>query len=160
MAKSFELATSLSHLLRRAQQFAMDLYDDETETEALTARQLAVLYAVDQNDGVTQTRLVAQTGIDRSTLADMIDRLVKRELITRKRTDEDQRANSVKVTATGRRALKAAQPAMQRAEAALLETLPARNRAEFVKSLNLLAQAYAEKQAQEQNGAKKRRARR
>ncbi len=160
MAKSFELATSLSHLMRRAQQFAMDLYDDETEADALTARQLAVLHAVDQNEGVTQTKLVAQTGIDRSTLADMIERLAKRELIVRKRTEEDQRANSVKITATGRRALKAAQPAMQRAEAALLETLPARNRAEFIKSLNLLAQAYAEKQTEEQNGAKKRRARR
>ena len=161
MAKSFELETSLCHLLRRAQQFAMDLYDDETEADGLTARQLAVLYAVDQNDGVTQTKLVAQTGIDRSTLADMIERLGKRELIVRKRTEEDQRANSVKITATGRRALKAAQPAMQRADAALLETLPPKSRGELVKILNLLAQAHAEKQAEEQqNGSKKRRARR
>lgn len=160
MAKSFELATSLSHLMRRAQQFAMDLYDDETEADALTARQLAVLHVVDQNDGVTQTKLVAQTGIDRSTLADMIDRLAKRDMIQRKRVEEDQRANSVKITTIGRRALKAAQPAMQRAEAAFLEKLSSRSRTEFVKCLNAIAQAYAEKQAEELNGAKKPRARR
>lgn len=160
MAKSFDLATSPSHLLRRAQQFVTDLYDDEDEGDTLTARQLAVLYAIDQNDGVTQTELVKQTGIDRSTLADMIDRLAKRELLVRKRTEQDQRANSVKITATGRRALKAAQPAMQKADAAMLEALPARNRNDFIKCLNALAEAHSEKLAEEQNGAKKPRARR
>ncbi len=160
MAKSFDLATSPSHLLRRAQQFVTDLYDDEDAADTLTARQLAVLYAIDQNDGVTQTELVKQTGIDRSTLADMIDRLAKRELLVRKRTEEDQRANSVKITATGRRALKAAQPAMQAADVAMLEALPARLRGDFMKCLNVLAEAQAEKLADEQNGAKKRRAQR
>lgn len=160
MAKSFDLATSPSHLLRRAQQFVTDLYDDEDEADMLTARQLAVLYAIDQNDGVTQTELVKQTGIDRSTLADMIDRLAKRELLIRKRTEEDQRANSVKITTTGRRALKAAQPAMQKADAAMLEALPSRQRSDFIKCLNALAEAHSEKLAEELNGAKKPRTRR
>lgn len=160
MAKSFDLATSPSHLLRRAIQFAIDLYDEELEAGGLTARQLAVLHAVDQNDGVTQTKLVELTGIDRSTLADIIDRIEKRELILRKRAEDDQRANSVRITAIGRRALKAAQPAMQRAEVAFLEKLPGRTRTEFLKCLNLLAQAYDEMKAEEMNGAKKPRAKR
>ena len=63
MAKSFDLATSPSHLLRRANQYANDLYANEQEAKGLTQRQLAVLYAVDQQEGVSQTQLVRATGI-------------------------------------------------------------------------------------------------
>ncbi len=49
---------------------------------------------------------------------------------------------------------------MQKADAAMLEALPARNRNDFIKCLNALAEAHSEKLAEEQNGAKKPRARR
>lgn len=161
MAKSFDLATSPSYLLRRANQFANDLYTDEDDADGLTQRQLAVLYAIDQNDSMSQTALVKETGIDRSTLADMIVRMQKRELIQRRRTENDQRANAVRITTAGRRALRAAMPAMQRAEAAILEALPARSRGEFMKCLTSLAQTHTEKLAEDEtNGKKKKRARR
>ncbi|MBP6011745.1 MAG: MarR family transcriptional regulator [Alphaproteobacteria bacterium] len=152
MAKTFDLDTSPSHLLRRASQHANDSYTDELEPGGLTQRQLAVLYAVDQEDGVSQTVLVQKTGIDRSTLADMIVRMQKKDLLARKRTEEDQRANSVRITTTGRRALKAAMPAMQASEAAILDALPARSRNEFIKCLTLIAQAQAKKQADDDDG--------
>ena len=160
MAKSFDLSTSPSHLLRRANQFATDLFDDEDEADGLTQRQLAVLYAVDQSDGMSQTDLVKATGIDRSTLADMIVRMQKRELVLRRRTEADQRANSVKISPAGRRALRAALPAILKSDVALLEALPARQRGEFVKCLTLLSDAYAEKASDELNGKKKRKAKR
>lgn len=153
MAKSFDLATSPSHLLRRANQFANDLYANEQEAKGLTQRQLAVLYAVDQQEGVSQTQLVRATGIDRSTLADMIVRMQGKELLARKRTDEDARANSVRITPTGRRALKTAMPAMMRAESRVLDLLPQRTRIEFIKALALIAQrATDEELAEESNG--------
>jgi DNA-binding MarR family transcriptional regulator len=161
MAKSFDLGTSPSHLLRRANQFANDLYTDEDEADGLTQRQLAVLYAIDQNDTMSQTELVRATGIDRSTLADMIVRMQKRELIARRRTEKDQRANAVRITTVGKRALRAAMPAMQRAEAAILDALPVRSRPEFLKCLSSLAQTHADKLAEDEtNGKKKKRARR
>ncbi len=160
MAKSFDLATSPSHLLRRANQLATDFYDDEDEADGLTQRQLAVLHAVDQNDGMNQTDLVKLTGIDRSTLADMIMRMQKRELLMRKRTEEDGRANAVRMTTIGRRALRASMPAMIKADAALLEALPARVRGEFIKCLTALAATHSERLADDQDGKKKRRPRR
>ncbi len=51
MAKTFDLDTSPSHLLRRASQHANDSYTDELEPGGLTQRQFAVLYAVDQEEG-------------------------------------------------------------------------------------------------------------
>ena len=146
MAKSFDLATSPGHLLRRASQFSNDLYTNETASSALTQRQFAVLFAVDKREGASQTELVEATGIDRSTLADMIVRLQAKDLLARKRTDEDQRANSVRLTPVGRRALRAAMPAMLRSEAGVLDVLPQRMRSEFVRALTLIAQAATEAQ--------------
>jgi MarR family transcriptional regulator, lower aerobic nicotinate degradation pathway regulator len=147
MAKNFDLETSPGHLLRRAQQFANDLYTNEIEEGGLTQRQFAVLFAVDQQEGVSQTALVEATGIDRSTLADMIVRMQNKDLLGRKRTDEDARANSVRITATGRKALRAALPAVLRSEARILEALPARMRADFIKALTLIAKAAVDAQA-------------
>jgi DNA-binding MarR family transcriptional regulator len=160
MAKSFDLATSPSHLLRRANQLATDFFDDEDGVDGLTPRQLAVLHAVDLNDGVSQTELVKVTGIDRSTLADMIMRMQKRELLARRRTEEDGRANAVRMTTTGRRALRASMAAMIKADAALLDALPARSRTEFLKILTLLAATHSERLEKNQDGEKKRRAKR
>jgi DNA-binding MarR family transcriptional regulator len=160
MAKSFDLATSPSHLLRLANQFATDLYNDEDEADGLTHRQIALLHAIDQEDGVSQTKLVELTGIDRSTLADMVGRMQKRDLLGRRKTEDDQRAYCVRITPTGRRALRAAMPALQKADMALLDTLPARARTEFIKSLTLLAEVHSARLAKEEDGEKKRRGKR
>lgn len=105
-----------------------------------------MLFAIDQREGASQTELVQATGIDRSTLADMIVRLQGKDLLARKRTDEDQRANAVRLTPVGRRALRSAMPAMLRSESGILEVLPQRMRSEFIKALTLIAQAAMEAQ--------------
>ena len=63
------LARSPSHLLHRVLQLALDIYAEESGSGGITQRQFAVLAAVAENQGVTQTGLVRATGIDRSTLA-------------------------------------------------------------------------------------------
>lgn len=137
----FALTSSPGHLLRRAQQYAFDVYTQEVGADGLTPRQFAVLLTVDQNEGLSQTDLVRMTGIDRSTLADMISRLLKRDLLARKRTETDQRANAVRITASGRKALKAAMPAVAKAEGRILDPLPTGKRSEFLKALAVLSQA-------------------
>lgn len=159
MAKSFDLESSPGHLLRRANQYANDLYTNEQDAKVLTQRQFAVLFAVDQHEGMSQTDLVKSTGIDRSTLADMIVRMQGKDLLARKRTEEDQRANSVKITAAGRRALKAAMPAVMKSETKILDALPARMRPEFIKALTLIAKAAADALADDEGGKPKRKRR-
>lgn len=140
----FALAQAPGHLLRRAQQYAFDIYSQEVGADGLTPRQFVVLLTVEQNEGLSQTDLVHLTGIDRSTLADMIGRLLKRDLLARKRTESDQRANAVRITPSGRKALRGALPAVERAESRILDPLPASKRAEFLRSLTILADAAAE----------------
>ncbi|HEY6577707.1 MAG TPA: MarR family transcriptional regulator [Rhizomicrobium sp.] len=138
---SFELAGTPAHLMRRCNQFYGDLFARESGDRNLTKQQYLVLCALEHHEGVSQTALVEATGIDRSTLAEMVRRMLERQLLTRKRTDEDARANAVAITPLGRRALKAARLADERAERALLEPLAPADRSRFVKFLSLIASA-------------------
>ncbi len=138
---SFALDQSPSHLLRRAQQFAVDIYAEEVGSDGLTPRQFAVLLTVSDNEGLSQTDLVRLTGIDRSTLADMISRLLKRDLLGRKRTEDDQRANAVRITGAGRRALKSAMPGVKRAELRVINAVPSSQRRSLIDALTVLANA-------------------
>lgn len=143
----FALSESPSHLLKRCAQFFGDLYAHESGSGDLTKQQFTLLAALEHNEGVSQTALVEITSIDRSTLAEMVRRMLERGLLSRERTEEDQRANSVAISAVGRKALRAARTASERAEKALLDPLPPIERQRFVKLLSMVAsagEAYAE----------------
>jgi len=148
----FDLAQAPSHLIKRCQQYFSDLYAMEAGARDLTTQQFTVLAALESNEGVSQTALVEMTGIDRSTLAEMARRMVEKGLLSRERTEEDMRANAVAITASGRKALRTARLAADRAERALLEVLPASERTRFVK---LLAQIASAADAHAANGGAK-----
>ncbi len=95
------LARSPDHLLHRVLQLALDIYAEESGAGGVTQRQYAVLAAVAENEGVTQTGLVRATGIDRSTLADMVARMITKGHLERHRSDQDARANTVSLTPAG-----------------------------------------------------------
>ena len=137
----FDLSEAPSHLIRRCQQFYGDLYAREAGARELTKQQFMLLAALEQNEGVSQTALVEITGIDRSTLAEMVRRMLDKGLLTRERTEEDARANAVAISPSGRKALRSARNAADRAERALLEALPLPDRQKFLKALREIAQA-------------------
>ena len=136
---SFDLSQSPSHLLRRCVQYANDLFSRESSASDLTKQQFTVLAAVEQNEGISQTDLVGLTGIDRSTLAEMIRRMIDKGLLDRERTESDQRANAVRIAPAGKKALRAARSASERVERALLSSLTAGDRARFVRMLVIVA---------------------
>ena len=138
---SFELAQTPAHLMRLCQQYYGELYAQETGARDLTKQQFTLLCALEHQDGATQTALVETTGIDRSTLAEMVRRMRERGLLSRERTEEDMRANAVAMTQGGRKALKSARAAAERAERMFLEALPAPDRQRFVKLLAVIASA-------------------
>jgi DNA-binding MarR family transcriptional regulator len=138
---AYDLRKSPGHLLRRAQQYAHDLYSKEVGSSGPTPRQYEVLHVVAGKPGLSQTDLVHATGIDRSTLADMIARMIGKGLLSRSRTKEDARANAVNITAAGKRMLSSANPKVAKAEAAALAVLPKTQQGAFMKSLTAYAEA-------------------
>jgi DNA-binding MarR family transcriptional regulator len=134
----YRLQEAPIHLLRLSLQRMTDLFQREAP-DGLTLRQFVLLLAAHQHPGATQTDLVGLTGIDRSTVGDMLDRLVKRGLIRRKRSGDDQRANAIHVLPPGEAALAAAMPAAASAQDAFLAPVPAELRAAFMKQLRRVA---------------------
>jgi DNA-binding MarR family transcriptional regulator len=130
-----DLNRSPSHLLHRVLQMALDLFVEEAGPGAVTQRQFAVLAAVAADEGPTQSRLVKATGIDRSTLADMVARMIDKGLLTRERSVKDARANSVGLTDLGRHTLSDMTPKVAAADSRLLAHLSAGKRDSFIKLL-------------------------
>lgn len=118
------------------------------ETGDVTPRQFAILLTVSQNEGLSQTHLVEKTGIDRSTLADIVRRLLKKGLLQRRRTKDDARAYAVKLTDEGVNLLKSAEPMARRVDDRILEALPANQRERFLQDLNTIVAALGGAQAE------------
>ena len=152
---AYSLDKSPGHLLRRAQQYAYDLYTKEVGATGPTPRQFAVLHTVSQNEGLSQTDLVRRTGIDRSTLADMISRLIKKGLLARERTKSDARANAVRITAAGKKVLNSALSSVTKSETGVLALLPKTQQAQFMKSLKSFADALDAMEAESAAPARK-----
>ena len=136
---SRRLDRSPVHLLHRAGQCAADIF--HAEISDLTPRQLAVLMTVAQNEGLSQTGLVDRTGIDRSTLADIVRRMQRKGLLQRRRTKEDARAYAVKLTDEGRQVLTAANPVARRVDERVLGALPDKQREAFMAALASIVDA-------------------
>jgi DNA-binding MarR family transcriptional regulator len=142
MAKEYsgKLDRSPTHLLHRAGQCAYEIFQLEVQGGDVTPRQIAVLMMVASNEGLSQTRLVELTGIDRSTLADIVRRLQRKGLLHRRRTREDARAYAVKLTEEGRQLLKSAAPVSDRVDQRILEALPAASREKFLDDLAMIVE--------------------
>ncbi len=142
--RSGSLAASPSHLMHRVLQLALDIYSEEAGADGLTQRQFAVLEAVSHKSGLTQTDLVRATGIDRSTLADLVSRMTTRGLLDREKSAIDARAKAVSLSAAGQAALDAARPKVEAADKRILALLPKGKRDGF---LGLLAELAGEADA-------------
>ncbi len=138
--KSDNGASSALHLLHRAGQCADELFAANVGLNDLTPRQFAVLKAVTAVEEPSQTTLVEMTGIDRSTLADIVRRLVDKGLLQRKRTRRDARMYAVRLTDKGHATLRSAEPAAQATDERLLSALPQRERQAFLDALSRIIQ--------------------
>ena len=138
-AEIFELTDSPGHLLHRAQQFAAERFTKAMSSAKLTQRQFAVLHATGAREGLTQTELVKATGIDRSTLAELVARMVRNGLLEREKLPDDARANAVRLTADGRALLDAATQGAREADKLILSALPKNKRASFLETLRRIA---------------------
>jgi DNA-binding MarR family transcriptional regulator len=151
MAKEFmsRLERSPLHLLHRAGQCAAEIFQAEMGAGDLTPRQFAVLVTVASHEGLSQTNLVEKTGIDRSTLADVVRRMLKKGLLSRRRTKDDARAYAVKLTDEGWRVLRATEPLAKRVDDRILAVLSMPQRDRLLQDLNAIVDSLQQLQQAE-----------
>ena len=131
------------HLLHRVRQCASELFQSEMSGFDLTARQYVVLVAVANQSGSSQQDIIDRTGIDRSTVSQVVQTMIRKGLLKRRRTREDARAYAISLTPIGQDVLKACEPIVGRIDEALVAALPAQRATAFVESLRTIVGALA-----------------
>jgi DNA-binding MarR family transcriptional regulator len=122
----------------------------ESSNSDLTLRQFAVLVAISQEPDLSQTDLVSITGIDRSTIAGIVSRLLRKGLLERRRSPDDGRAYCVRLSKRGTKAVAGADRLYSKVEKKLFSGVPATEVNQLVSTLRTIVAAQIE---EEQNVA-------
>jgi DNA-binding MarR family transcriptional regulator len=101
-----ELDGLLGYMLRRAhgamhRDFMARIADSE-----LTQKQVATLWLIHANPGVSQAELASALGMDRATMMAITDRVEDRGLVIRKRSTQDRRRQDLYLTPAGQATLR------------------------------------------------------
>lgn len=115
--------TAPGYLFRRMQQIAVSIFVEECRAFDLTPVQYASLIAIHTHPGIDATRLSAVIAFDRSTLGNVVERLQAKGLIERKPDSEDKRVKLLTITKQGAALLREIMPAVDRAQARMLQPL-------------------------------------
>jgi DNA-binding MarR family transcriptional regulator len=141
IALHFRLQQMPGYLVRRLDSRAAALYETHTGQSELTPRQFGVLLTVFQEGVLSQNELGLRLHLDRSTLGEMLQRMIDRKLIDRRTHQRDRRTSEIWLTPLGERALMERVRGALDAQVAFLGPLPEYLRPVFMKCLEILANA-------------------
>lgn len=125
-----DLLAHTGHLIRRAQQVHQAAWTAHVST-TVTSVQYAVLHVVSREPGASQSRLGEVLGLDRSTIADLVVRMVRRGLLARTPSPDDRRRKSLEVTPLGAETLADLRPRVDAIEPIVTGHATAQDRAEL-----------------------------
>ncbi|MGE0565933.1 MAG: MarR family winged helix-turn-helix transcriptional regulator [Pseudolabrys sp.] len=127
--------------LRMAQEAAFQAFSRLSHEIGEHPGRFATLTLIARNPGISPTVLGAASGRDKSSMTPVLDDLVRRGLVQRKRTDGDRRVWRLSLTPAGERMLAKMTACARRHERNLDRAIGTRDRARFVKVLRRLATA-------------------
>ena len=111
----------------------MAIFLKECADEQVTPIQWGILTLVSSNPGVGHIEIAEELGLDRSNVANVVDRLTRRRLLKQTTSKDDRRKKSILITPAGRKLMKAFEPKARRAQLKVLDLLGERERREFMK---------------------------
>jgi DNA-binding MarR family transcriptional regulator len=133
------LRNTPGHLIRRTQQVHTLAWGAEVGRR-LTAPQYAVLSALwGHPEGIDQSTGGEVASLDKSSMADVVQRLVKRGWVARTRDPEDARRRLLSLTDNVREDLLQLTPAVQRVQDRMMEPLVDEQRGRFLRGCRALA---------------------
>jgi DNA-binding MarR family transcriptional regulator len=111
------------YLLRRLHQIHYALFFEECAGYHITPVQYGLLTTLSVNPNLDQNSLARELGIDRTNVADVLNRLARRGLVERRRSAKDARMVLARLTRAGDRLTRKMYRPMQRAQKRLLSPL-------------------------------------
>jgi DNA-binding MarR family transcriptional regulator len=124
-------------LVRRAQQRHVAVWLSEVSTE-ITSVQYAALEILQKTPGINQRQLGDELDVDRSTIADLVARMVRNDLIERSDDPVDKRSYVLFLTSEGKRNLATLRPRVEEVERILTARLTSRECLELRRLLSAL----------------------
>ena len=118
------LESLIGFLLRCASNIADASYYKQIGSEEITPRQSAILLSLRNGGPMTQAALSAATRMDRSTINEMVPRMLERNLISKSNSPNDKRAIHLSITAHGLKTVKELLPSTVRSQEMIVASLP------------------------------------
>ena len=125
--------------LRMAQEAAFQAFSRRSQEIGESPGRFSTLTLIARNPGISQTELSHANGRDKSSLTPVVEELVRRGLIERKRMDSDRRTYRLNVTPAGKKILTTLTRCARRHERNLDHVIGARDRKRFVQILKKIA---------------------
>jgi DNA-binding MarR family transcriptional regulator len=133
------LAEWIGFNLRVAQESTFQSFSRRSQEVGERPGRFATLMLIARNPGISQTELSHANGRDKSSLTPVVEDLVRRGLVERKRLREDRRTYRLNVTPAGRKALATLTRCARGHERALDGIIGQRDRKRFLEILKRIA---------------------
>jgi DNA-binding MarR family transcriptional regulator len=127
-------------LVRRLHQIHVAMFLEECAGANMTPLQYGLLSILADAPGLDQVALAAELGIDRANVADVLERLEKRGLLTRAVNPRDRRMKLATLTNAGKGYVRKNRALMLRAQERLLDPLSPNQRKTFMALLRRLVE--------------------
>jgi DNA-binding MarR family transcriptional regulator len=125
--------------LRMAQEAAFQAFSRRSHEVGESPGRFATLTLIARNPGISQTELSQAAGRDKSSLTPVVEDLVRRGLVERKRMRDDRRTYRLNVTPAGKKTLTQLTRCARRHERILDGIIGSRDRKRFVQILKKIA---------------------
>jgi DNA-binding MarR family transcriptional regulator len=110
-------------LIRRLHQIHTALFLEETQEFNITPVQYSLMTALNEHGEIDQVGLSEEIGLERTNVADVIERLQARGLLVRRQSEEDRRVKLLKLTVKGRNLVRRMEAAVHRAHERTIDHL-------------------------------------
>jgi DNA-binding MarR family transcriptional regulator len=125
--------------LRMAQEHAFQAFSRRSQEIGESPGRFATLTLIARNPGISQTELSHANGRDKSSLTPVVEDLVRRGLVARKRMRADRRTYRLNVTPAGKKTLTMLTRCARRHERVLDGIIGRRDRKRFLQILKMIA---------------------
>lgn len=125
--------------LRMAQEAAFQAFSRRSQEIGESPGRFATLTLIARNPGISQTELSHANGRDKSSLTPVVEDLVRRGLVERKRMNSDRRTYRLNLTPAGKKVLTMMTRCARRHERNLDHVIGARDRKRFIQILKKIA---------------------
>jgi len=133
------LADWVGFRLRMAQEASFQAFSRRSRVIGESPGRFATLTLIGQNPGISQSTLGRASGRDKSSMTPVLEDLVRRGLVERRRTDADRRAYRLTLTDNGVKTLAQLTVCARRHERNLDRLIGPRERARFLRVLRRIA---------------------